>query len=195
MRTRCASDPGPHSRRCQLSKRMRDDEVKGMKTPEERRAYQREWRRAHADQENARNASWRKANPEEVRAETAAYQRAHPEKAGAWARAHPEITRQRLVEWGRAHPGYASAQARKRNYGMIQAEYDAMLEKQHGKCACCGRSNSKSGRYAPLFVDHDHKTGKIRGLLCHQCNIALGMLGDSQDRIEQLLAYIRTNLP
>lgn len=177
---------------------MGDGEVKGMKTPEERRAYQREWRRAHADQENARNAAWRKANPEEVRAETAAYQQAHPGKARAWAVNHPEKAKQLIAAWNKAHPGYASARARQRNYGMTQAEYDAMLEKQHGKCACCGRSNSGSamnGGYAPLFVDHDHKTGKIRGLLCHQCNIALGMLGDSQERIEQLLTYIRTNLP
>jgi hypothetical protein len=168
-----------------------------MKTPEERRAYQRKWRSAHAEQENARNAAWRAANPEEVKAESAAYRRTHPEEAGAWARAHPEESRRLVITWNKAHPGYASSQARRRNYGMTQEEYDAMLEKQHGKCACCGRSNSGSANsraYAPLFVDHDHKTGKVRGLLCHQCNIALGMLGDSEERIRQLLDYVRTSL-
>jgi hypothetical protein len=61
-------------------------------------------------------------------------------------------------------------------YGMSVEEYDKMLEAQGGVCAICkGPSKRKNGLFD---VDHDHKTGKVRGLLCHGCNTGIGLLGD-----------------
>jgi hypothetical protein len=57
-------------------------------------------------------------------------------------------------------------------YGCTPEQYDALFEKQEGKCACCDRDNSPHA----LCVDHNHRTGAIRGLLCHRCNGALGAL-------------------
>lgn len=58
---------------------------------------------------------------------------------------------------------------RAKGLGVTDAEYAAMLERQGGGCAICG-TTPKTRR---LNVDHDHKTGAVRGLLCHRCNRAL----------------------
>lgn len=72
----------------------------------------------------------------------------------------------------------------KSDYGITQEDYADMWEAQDGKCAICGGVN-KDGRL--LLVDHDHKTGKVRGLLCHNCNV---MLGNAKDKVEVLAAGI-----
>lgn len=60
-------------------------------------------------------------------------------------------------------------------YGIGVAEYDAMLVAQDGKCKICGRARaSKNVKFRFFSVDHDHKTGAVRGLLCNKCNGALG---------------------
>ena len=73
-----------------------------------------------------------------------------------------------------------------RRYGMELHDYDKLLKQQHNKCAICEcKGNGKR-----LVVDHDHKTGKVRGLLCTSCNIGIGLLDDSAERILQALEYI-----
>ena len=73
----------------------------------------------------------------------------------------------------------------KRRYGITQAEYDALLAKQAGACAICRRQ--PKGR---LCVDHCHLTGRIRGLLCHKCNIGLGNLREDHRTLIAALAYL-----
>ena len=65
-----------------------------------------------------------------------------------------------------------------RCYNMTLEDYDQMLDKQKGVCAICGESETRRlhGVIARLSVDHDHKTGKVRGLLCTNCNVGLGYL-------------------
>jgi hypothetical protein len=70
-----------------------------------------------------------------------------------------------------------------------------MFEGQCGVCACCGNAEtrieprSKTGAIMNLCVDHDHDTGYVRGLLCGECNKALGILQEDVRRIQLLLAY------
>ena len=72
------------------------------------------------------------------------------------------------------------------NYsGFSSQDYDALLLKQGGACAVCGRQAKRH-----LHVDHDHATGNVRGLLCGDCNTALGHLHDSPEIIRRLLQYI-----
>jgi hypothetical protein len=70
-----------------------------------------------------------------------------------------------------------------------------MYEAQHGVCAACGnpetRTDHRNGECTDLAVDHDHATGQVRALLCGPCNMALGLLQDDPERIEQLLIYLR----
>ena len=81
---------------------------------------------------------------------------------------------------------------RKRLYGVDQAVYNSMLEKQGGCCAICGSTevNSVASVHSEFFVDHDHKTGAVRGLLCHNCNVGLGNFQDSVGNLEKAIAYL-----
>ena len=72
----------------------------------------------------------------------------------------------------------------RRRYGIGQAEVDAMTAEQGGLCAAC-RSDE------PAHVDHDHKTGRVRGMLCYLCNQALGNVRDDISRLEGLINYLR----
>ena len=72
---------------------------------------------------------------------------------------------------------------RKYRYGLSQDDYDALFSKQGGVCAICRQPETKKstaldGGVCSLAVDHDHETNKVRGLLCHSCNIAIGNMRD-----------------
>jgi hypothetical protein len=83
----------------------------------------------------------------------------------------------------------------RRVYGISQYQYEVMLSEQAGVCACCGKpethKNAHTGEILPLAVDHDHKSGEVRALLCGDCNRAYGMLKEDESRILSLLAYHR----
>lgn len=74
-------------------------------------------------------------------------------------------------------------------YGLTLEEYNDILEAQGGSCAICGKTPEEGGR--PLLVDHDHKTGEIRGLLCDGCNTALGYFEDSSGWRELAIKYLQ----
>lgn len=81
----------------------------------------------------------------------------------------------------------------KQSYGITLEEYDAMLAAQGGVCGACGGVETGRNAYGvvSLAVDHDHETGKIRGLLCMKCNRALGLIGDSIEAAKNLLRYLK----
>lgn len=76
----------------------------------------------------------------------------------------------------------------KRAYGISGTDYERILEKQGGVCAICGSAPHKKR----LAVDHCHKTGAVRGLLCSICNVAVGLLKDDPELIENALNYLRS---
>lgn len=78
---------------------------------------------------------------------------------------------------------------------MTLDQYDEMLSQQGGKCAICRTDNNQiiRGKLAPLHIDHDHLTGKIRGLLCGCCNTALGKFRDDEDILTRAIAYLSKN--
>ena len=80
----------------------------------------------------------------------------------------------------------------KRLYGITLNEYNEMLEEQDHKCATCSTTDP-GGKHGKFMVDHDHKTGKVRGLLCKNCNIALGLVNDDTDLIQKMINYLSTN--
>lgn len=80
-----------------------------------------------------------------------------------------------------------------RNYGITEKEKERLKEKQNYKCAICGGEGfimNKTGTKEKLVVDHDHSTGKIRGMLCHNCNRALGLFKDNIDVLQQAIEYL-----
>lgn len=76
----------------------------------------------------------------------------------------------------------------KRSFGLGLEEYDELLKLQNGCCAICGTDACSSGRN--FAVDHDHQTGKIRGLLCKFCNTALGQFKDDTMTLRKAIQYL-----
>ncbi len=82
--------------------------------------------------------------------------------------------------WHKKNPNAKRASVLKCQYGLTLKDYDLMFEAQQGLCAICGRVETSRNQWGlkALAVDHDHKTGKVRGLLCSHCNTKLGHLED-----------------
>jgi len=80
----------------------------------------------------------------------------------------------------------------KLRFGMTVEQYDEIFETQNGVCAICGQPEIVKNRYgwARLSVDHDHKTGEIRGLLCQKCNSALGFVNENIPVLQSMINYL-----
>jgi hypothetical protein len=76
----------------------------------------------------------------------------------------------------------------KTTYGISFLEYEKMLAAQDGKCAICGTTST--GNRKAFHVDHDHKTGEIRGLLCSNCNTGIGNLRDDIGLLNRAIEYL-----
>jgi hypothetical protein len=78
-------------------------------------------------------------------------------------------------------------------FGLTLIAYDKLLKDQGGTCAICKGPETvllKSGMLKHLAVDHCHKTGQVRGLLCHHCNVAIGSLKDSVELLKVTIMYL-----
>ena len=76
----------------------------------------------------------------------------------------------------------------RRRYGIGIDEYESKFREQNGACAVCKKQNTD---WKCLAVDHDHATGKVRGLLCRPCNMALGFIHDEIETAESMVSYIK----
>ena len=76
-----------------------------------------------------------------------------------------------------------------RKYGITKERYQELLAKQDGKCAICGDAPGRRYRHQ-LHVDHCHKTGRVRGLLCRGCNHMLGVVRDDKNVLIRAVAYL-----
>jgi hypothetical protein len=110
-----------------------------------------------------RTQRWRENNPDRYMAYKAWYRETHKE--------------QRRVQ---NRSGYL-----RRKYGLAPAEFDFLVVAQAGRCAICNREDGKE-----LRVDHDHKTGIVRGLLCGSCNRAMGLFHEDPNRFRSAEMYL-----
>jgi hypothetical protein len=171
-------------------------------TPEEKRTHRREymkkWHAANPGYSSQKNKEKRQADLEAARA---ADREAYLRKKAKWAQLSPEETaarkdRQRKI--ARRHydrhsdrKRAQSAAWKHKKEGMIFApgrSYEEMFAEQDGKCAICGCISERR-----LDVDHCHKTGHVRALLCNDCNPGIGRLKDDPDRCEAAARYLRTH--
>lgn len=77
----------------------------------------------------------------------------------------------------------------RRNYGISLSDFNAMVVSQGDRCAACG-TDTPGGKHNQWCVDHNHVTGKVRQLLCKNCNITLGLVEDSTEHLRQLIDYV-----
>ena len=123
-------------------------------------------------------------------------------RASAWAKNNTERRREieekwysnnkekavkRSNKWREENPERARLIALKgrlmRDYGLSVEQYNELLKDHDESCAICSRR-------VPLCIDHDHKTGEVRGLLCGNCNSGIGMLGDDPRLLEKAIVYL-----
>lgn len=93
-------------------------------------------------------------------------------------------------KWARAHVDYVKEvnhHGSFRRRGITKKEYNEFLTAQHGVCAICKGPQRLGSRF---FIDHHHETGAVRGLLCANCNSAIGFLKDNADNCRQAAEYL-----
>lgn len=171
------------------------------KDPEVRREKEREHKR-----------KWRAENPEKSRASVKKYVAEHKEERREYMRAYgpewfqknKEKKRESSRKWRTNNPEKVRAQKEKwkasggKFYSMLKTlykisreEYDQMFETQKGCCAICGVH--QDDHFRSLSVDHNHETGKVRGLLCGQCNVGMGNLRDDVHILQKAIAYLQSS--
>ena len=126
--------------------------------------------------------SWRSKNVDKVKENNRLYRENNAEQArlahDEWRKKNPDILRAKNLR--KYWPHLTAKEA--------QAEYDKLLVEQDECCATCLTHRSEYKK--ALSVDHNHLTGKVRGLLCNACNIALGQVKDDVDVLNQLIHYL-----
>lgn len=96
--------------------------------------------------------------------------------------------RQAVVEHRQRNPDYDRNKDLKRQYGITLADYRKLQTQQNYQCKLYGRHQQDCA--SSLHVDHCHKTGRIRGLLCYNCNDGLGRFRDSPERLRRAARYL-----
>ena len=77
-----------------------------------------------------------------------------------------------------------------RKYGLTEQGYNQLLQKQNFNCKICEK-HTEDNLYGKLYVDHCHRTGIVRGLLCHKCNSFLGLINDDENILNKAIQYLR----
>lgn len=160
---------------------------------EAKRQYTKRWQSENRDKVNEQQRQWRADNQDHARAWSRAYYQANKDRLAEQRRAERERNKDRVRETNKryraANRETLAQKQRLRAYGLSVAEFSALLEQQGHVCASCRGPFPKDTKHQ--HIDHDHATGKVRGVLCRDCNLALGNVKDSVERLEALIAYLR----
>ncbi len=126
---------------------------------------------------------WKDKNKERLKEQQSIDYKNNPEKYRKWSKQYKDLNREKISTLEICRVRQISVK-----------DYEAMVKHQNGKCAICkleetrmARNGNKTTR---LCLDHDHDTGKIRGLLCHDCNSALGKFKDSIETLIFATIYL-----
>jgi hypothetical protein len=137
---------------------------------------------------------YRERNREAIKEKMRKWHEAHPGKQAEHMRKWRESNRDRARQYAREYyhkhgNPYKQRDAKlRREFGITAEQYEVMFEQQRGVCAICGGVNASGMR---LHVDHCHSSGKVRGLLCANCNLGLGNLKDSVEVMSRAIDYLR----
>lgn len=104
---------------------------------------------------------------------------------------YPEAQR----KYSRSEKGKRNTKSKKlkQRYGINLNDYEAMLRRQRNKCLICRKPERRiiAGKLIQLSVDHCHRTGVVRGLLCSSCNVAIGMFEESVKTMKRAIDYVK----
>lgn len=150
--------------------------------------YQKTWQEANKDRISKKSRLWYLANKEKAKDNRKRSYEANKQKNVAqskkWALENPE-----------RHLEISKSGRLRRTYGLSLIAYNDMISNQNNSCAICNQletaKDSRRGKIKDLAVDHNHKTGKVRGLLCQKHNQGLGLFDDSIELLENAIKYLK----
>ena len=173
------------------SNKFYNDPSTGQK--EHKRLYGVEYRKTHKEQIIARHKKYSDAHKEESSAYTKQYGITHKNllalKRKSKYMKNRETELYRNEQWRLRNLGKVANRVRKRKYNLSPEEYIKLYEDQKGCCAICGVHRDTLDKN--FAIDHDHITGKVRGLLCRRCNLFLGHVQDSIKLLQKAINYLQ----
>lgn len=131
------------------------------------------------DQQRIYNKEWRARNKEKMALKAREYYHQNANKRAAYN-----------VQWLKDHPEQALNTRLMRDYGITLEAFNAMMEQQNEQCAICKTALQSSGNMKNTNIDHCHKDGHVRGILCGSCNRALGLFQDDVDVLQSAINYL-----
>lgn len=115
--------------------------------------------------------------------------------AKKWGQKNKQRKKQSLNKWRKNNPDMTKNWLLKHKFGISLEQYKEMLRRQNFVCKLCFKDETsvhhKSKKVKQLAVDHCHKTGKVRGLLCTACNTALGKARDRLGWLDRAKLYLK----
>ena len=155
---------------------------------EEKKAYHKAYYEAHKEEMKKSSSNSYYANRDEnIRKRKEHYlqhREENLEKRKQYYRENKNKINTYNKEYNKLHKRAAKNTKLKLYYGITIEHYETMYSAQDGKCATC------QTYYPSLVVDHDHKTGKVRKLLCSKCNLALGYVNDNPEILKNMIEYL-----
>jgi hypothetical protein len=166
---------------------------------EKRRDEGRRYREAYPDRIREASRRYREAHPERVKERSRNYYRELSEekrqklnaRQKARRAADPEKARAKDRAFAKKNPEWIRNKNLKMKYGITLVQWRELFDAQNRVCKLCLSDKPGNKDWA---TDHDHDTGRVRGILCHRCNLALGWLGDTASKIAErykdIVAYL-----
>jgi len=171
---------------------IKDKEANPEKYKEQSRRACKKYREKHPSQLRARCKEWREKHPEENKILLKEWKSKHRVEQSNYERerrrANKDKINKRTKELRKMHPEKFRNLFLKSEYGITLDDYNIMYNMQHERCAICGIHQSNAPKR--FIVDHDHGTGKVRGLLCYRCNTALGCVHDRVDILRKAIIFL-----
>jgi hypothetical protein len=136
---------------------------------------------------------WRRKNPEKASKQSKLYRIRNKEKIKISNKKYREENNEYLQkinkEWYNENKEKVRDVQLNRTFGITLEEYNELLNKQNGVCSICGDPPTIDQK--KFSIDHDHITGKIRGILCRGCNVGIGHFKDDPELLRKAINYIK----
>lgn len=157
---------------------------------EELKERSKKYIETHKEKINERNKKWYKENKEKRREYNKKYRKEHKEEIKKYREKNREKNRESSKNWALENPEKVKNHCLLHTYGITLEQKKDIIRQQNNKCAGCGINFDETTWHTKPVVDHDHKTGENRSLLCHHCNWALGNTKDNPETLRNLANYV-----
>lgn len=154
------------------------------KDPEKKKEHSKKYYQLTKEKQNEKSKIYYQKNKDKIIKRCSEYNKSNPEK-------HKKY----VYNWRDKNPDKTQHMYIIKEYGISSDQYKELLTKQNNLCKICKRPETtidpRNKKLRRLCIDHDHKTGKVRGLLCQKCNSMLGFFDDNIQILENAISYLK----